>query len=77
MWAEFCKDYIPYDCYLIDINGNKIDRGTMVEDDLGFQYKFSWDGDNQEWVAISLRENNKQYPMYQERVFRNNLKVIC
>lgn len=76
MWSEICKDYIPYDCYLYDIEGNRIDRGTIVENTEGFKYKFQWNGDNQEWVAISLREENKEYPMYQERVDINRFKII-
>lgn len=62
--------------YLYDINGNKINVNSVVEDDLGFRYKFRWDAQNQEWVAVSLKESNKEYPMYQKRVNRNNLKII-
>lgn len=76
MWGEICKMYIPFDCYLLDIKGNQINQGTKVTDDIGFQYEFKWDGEHQEWVAVSLRENNKEYPMYQERVLKNKF-IIC
>jgi len=76
MWSEICEDYIPFNCYLVDINGDDIDRGTICEDNDHWKYEFKWDGKNQEWVAISKNENDKEYPMYQERVNRNNFKVV-
>lgn len=58
---------------LYDINGELIGEGVKLIDNVGFDYLVV--NENGNLYASSLREKNKKYELYQERINRNGFYI--
>ena len=67
---------ITFTSDIFDIKGNKIGVGKVVRDEYGLKYQFDYDKSKNEWFACSLSENNRVYPMNQNRINRNGFVLI-